>query len=161
MRIETLGENVMKSLRFAALGAALFVATTGATTGTSAQDVPRVYDVGPVWSISRIEVKPGQGDAYMAYLNKSWRATRIANQKSGHELAYKILSLDDPRDGEPNLLLMVQHKNYAAFDRPLDEEDAINKAVEASIGKTMPMADRETMRKSHGNRTAQELVFKK
>jgi hypothetical protein len=151
----------MKLLRFAALGAALLVATTGITTGATAQDVPRVYDVGPVWSISRIEVKPGQGDAYMAYLNKSWRATRMANQKSGHELGYKILTLEDSRDGEPNLLLMVQYKNFAAFDRPLDEEDAITKAVEAQMGKTMPIADRETMRKSHGNRTAQELVFKK
>ena len=147
----------MKSLRFAALGAALLVAATGAT----AQDTPRVYDVGPVWAISRIEVKPGQGDAYMAYLNKSWRATRMANQKSGHETGYKIISLEDSRDGEPNLLLMIQYKNFAAFDRPLDEEDAITKAVEASMGKVIPMADRETMRKSHGNRTGQELVFKK
>ncbi len=143
----------MKSLHFAALGAALFVATVGVTTGASAQDVPRVYDVGPVWSISRIEVKPGQGDAYMAYLNKGWRATRMANQKSGHEMAYKILTLEDSRDGEPNLLLMIQYKNHAAFDRPLDEEDAVTKAVEASMGKTMPMADRESMRKSHGNRS--------
>lgn len=147
----------MKLLRFAVIGAAMLVGSAGA----SAQDVPRVYDVGPVWSISRIEVKPGQGDAYMAYLNRGWKATRLANQKSGHELSYKILSLEDPRDGEPNLLLMIQYKNHAAFDRPLDESDAVTKAVEASMGKTMPVADRETMRKSHGNRTAQELVFKK
>lgn len=147
----------MTSLHFAAFGAALLIGSATA----SAQDVPRTYDVGPVWSISRIEVKPGQGDAYMAYLNKGWKATRLANQKSGHELGYKILSLEDPRDGEPNLMLMIQYKNHAAFDRPLDEDDAVANAVEAQMGKSLPMADREAMRKSHGNRTAQELVFKK
>lgn len=147
----------MKTLHFAAFGAALLL---GAAS-VSAQDVARTYDVGPVWTISRIEVKPGQGDAYMAYLNKGWKATRLANQKSGHEMGYKVLWLDDPRDGEPNLLLMVQYKNHAAFDRPLDEEDAVTKAVEASMGKSMPMADREAMRKSHGTRTAQEAIFKK
>jgi quinol monooxygenase YgiN len=151
----------MKILHFAALGAAFLVSAAGVSVGASAQDVPRVYDVGPVWTISRVEVKPGQGDAYMAYLNRSWKATRLANQKSGHELAYKIMTLEDSREGEPNLLLMIEYKNHAAFDRSLDETDAVNKAVEASMGKMMPLADRETMRKQHGTRTAQELVFKK
>lgn len=146
----------MKTLALS-LAAALLA---GAVTA-SAQDVPRTYDVGPVWTWSLIEVKPGMGDAYLALLNGNWKAERLARQKAGVEMAYKIISIDDPRDGEANLVLMVQYKNRAAFDLPLDQDDAISKAVEASMGKAMPLPEREKMRISRGTRTGQELVFKK
>jgi hypothetical protein len=146
----------MKLIHFA-VGAAMLAGTTAAT----AQDVPRTYDLGPVWTWSLIEVKPGMGDAYMAYLTGGGKAQRLARQKAGYELGYKILSVDDARDGEANLVLMIQYKNHAAFDITPEQDDAVDKAVEASMGKTPPLADREKMRISRGNRTGQELVFKK
>ena len=146
----------MKLIHFA-IGAAMLAGATAAT----AQDAPRTWEPGPVWTWSMIEVKPGMGDAYLAYLNSGWKAQRLARQKAGYELGYKIISVDDARDGEANLVLMIQYKNHAAFDMTPEQDDAVNKAVEASIGKTPPLADREKMRTSRGSRTGQELVFKK
>jgi hypothetical protein len=145
----------MKLMHFA-VGAAMLAATTAA----SAQDVPRAWTPGPVWSFSLIEVKPGMGDAYLNYLSKGWKASRLAAQKAGYEMGYKIVTIEDARDGEANLLLMIQHKNYASFDVTPDQYDEITKGVEASLGKTPPLTDREKMRTSRGSRTGREVVFK-
>lgn len=146
----------MKMIHFA-VGAAMLAGATAAI----AQDVPRTYDMGPVWTWTLVEVKPGKGDAYMAMLNGPWKAQRIARQKAGYELGYKIITMDDPRDGEPNLVTMIQYKNHAAFDVSLDQLEAIDKATEASTGKPLSLAERDMLRKIHGTRTGQELVFKK
>jgi hypothetical protein len=139
-----------------AVGAALLA---GATTAT-AQDTPRSWTPGPVWTFSLIEVKPGMGDAYLNYLSKGWKASRLAAQKAGYEMGYKIVTIEDPRDGEANLLLMIQHKNYASFDVTPDQYDEITKGVEASMGKTPSMEDRAKMRTSRGSRTGREVIFK-
>lgn len=146
----------MKIMQFA-VGAAMLAASAAA----SAQDAPRAWDPGPVWTFSLIEVKPGMGDAYLNYLSKGWKASRLAAQKAGHEMGYKIVTIEDARDGEANLLLMIQYKNYAAFDVTPDQIDEVVKAVEAQSGKTPPLADREKMRTSRGSRTGREVVFKK
>lgn len=139
-----------------AIGAALLAGTTAA----SAQDAPRAWTPGPVWAFSLIEVKPGMGDAYLNYLSKGWKASRLAAQKAGYEMGYKIVTIEDARDGEANLLLMIQHKNYASFDTTPDQYDDITKAVEAQMGKTPPLTDREKMRTARGSRTGREVIFK-
>jgi hypothetical protein len=139
-----------------AVGAAMLA---GATTA-GAQDTPRSFTQGPVWTFNLIEVKPGMGAAYLNYLSKGWRASRLAAQKAGYETGYKIVSIDDARDGEANLLLMIQYKNYAAFDTTPEQLDEIGKAVEGQFGKTPSLEEREKMRTNRGDRTGREIIFK-
>lgn len=144
----------MKLILAAAAGAAALALSTAAT----AQE--RVYDNGPVWDISYVETKPGKFDEYMAYLSTGWRASNEAAKKAGLVLDYKVLTLADPRDGEPDLILMVEYKNMAAFDTPLEEQEAVSKQVFGSVAAAnQGMIDREALRKQRGDLIAREVHF--
>jgi len=127
-----------------------------------AQSAARVYDNGPVWVISFIETKPGMFDDYMAYLAHQWRDTNEADKRAGYVLDYKVLSLNEARDHEPDVVLMVEYKNMAAFDRPLAEQEATSaKAFGSVVKSNQAFASRESMRATRGGFTAREMVFLK
>jgi hypothetical protein len=131
-------------------------------SSAQAQNAPRTYDLGPVWQVSYVETKPGMFDDYMAYLNSTWRNIQEANKKKGDVLDYRVLSVDSPRDGEPDVLLLVQYKNMGVFDRSLDENDVTTASAFGTVLKSnQAAASRESIRKLRGNVTARELRFKK
>lgn len=125
-----------------------------------AQQAERVYDNGTVWTISQVETKPGMFDDYMKYLSSTWRQIQEADKKAGYVLSYKVLAVDSVRDHEPDVLLMVEYKNMAAFDRSLDEQD---KATAATFGSTVKAnqssISRESMRVLRGGQTLREVKF--
>ena len=144
-------------LRAAALAAGLALCATGAA---QAQTAERVYDNGPVWVISYIETKTGMFDDYMAYLSTKWRETNEMDKKAGYVLDYKVLSVDAPRDHEPDVILMVEYKNMAAFDRPLAESEATSaKAFGSVVKSNQAFAARDAMRTNRGNVTTREIKF--
>ena len=144
-------------LRAAALAAGL---TLGASGAAQAQTAERVYDNGSVWVISYIETKTGMFDDYMAYLSTKWRETNEIDKKAGYVLDYKVLSVDSPRDHEPDVILMVQYKNMAAFDRPLAESEATSaKAFGSVVKSNQAFAGRDAIRTTRGNVTAREVKF--
>jgi len=144
-------------LRAAALAAGL---TLGASGAAQAQTAERVYDNGPVWVISYIETKTGMFDDYMAYLSTKWRETNEMDKKAGYVLDYKVLSVDAPRDHEPDVILMVEYKNMAAFDRPLAESEATSaKAFGSVVKSNQAFAARDAMRTNRGNVTTREIKF--
>jgi hypothetical protein len=131
-------------------------------SSAQAQNAPRTYDLGPVWQVSYIETKPGMFDDYMAYLSSTWRNIQEVDKKKGDVLDYRVLSIDSPRDGEPDVILLVQYKNMAVFDRSLDETDATMASAFGSVPKSNQAAvSRESIRVLRGNVTARELTFKK
>jgi hypothetical protein len=141
----------------AALAAGLTLCAAGVA---QAQTAERVYDNGPVWVISYIETKTGMFDDYMAYLSTKWRETNEADKKAGYVLDYKILAVDSPRDHEPDVMLMVQYKNMAAFDRPLAESEATSaKAFGSVVKSNQAFAGRDAMRTNRGNVTVREMKF--
>lgn len=143
----------------AILVSAVFALALGASA--HAQTAARTYDQGPVWEIGYIETKPGMFDDYMAYLNSTWRGIQDENKKRGDVLDYRILSVDNPRDGEPDVILLIQYKNMAVFDRSLDEQDAIQaKAFGSVIKSNQAAVSRESLRELRGGLTARELKFK-
>lgn len=149
----------MKMTRTAALAGAL---SLGIGLGAvQAQTADRVWDTGSVWQVSRIETKPGMFNQYMAYLNGPWRQIQEARRKSGQVLSYKILSLVDVRDGEPDLMLMVELKNMAVLDESPAEADRVNAAVFGSgQAATQSQISREAMRTQRGQLLMRELKFK-
>jgi hypothetical protein len=152
----------MKNLIRAAAMAAALSLTLGAASAAQAQSAERVYDNGPVWVISYVETKTGMFDDYMAYLSKQWRESNEADKRAGVILDYKVLAVDQPRDGEPDVILMVQYKNMAAFDRPLAEAEATSAKVFGSVVKSnQAFAGRNAMRTNRGGLSAREMLFVK
>jgi hypothetical protein len=138
----------------------LGVAVAALAGAAVAQEQPRAWKPGTVWRVNVVEVMPGRADDYMRMLNTVWKAQRMANQKSGHEKSYKIMWADDQRDGQPNLVLMIEYPNMAAMDRPPEEDDKVNAAIAAQGIKAASVAERDAMRKQRGSRLYHEVQFK-
>ena len=150
-------EGQMKALlRAAALGAALWLACV---TPMQAQNAPRVYENGSVWQISYIETKPGKFDDYMANLNGAWKQSNELRKKAGDVLSYKVLAVNSPGDGKPDLILMVEYKNMAVFDRSQAEVEKQTAELFGLVARGR--LDREAQRTQRGSLLTRELVFSK
>ena len=108
------------------------IAMLGLSAAASAEDT-RPYDNGPVWDVSAIKTKPGHFDDYMKFVATSWRAEQEAAKAKGWVLDYKVFSVTDPRDNEPDVILAIEYKNMAVFDVSQDENDALMKKVFGSL----------------------------
>jgi uncharacterized OB-fold protein len=145
-------------IRGAALAAALSVSGLSVA---QAQTAARVYDNGTVWAISYVETKPGMFDDYMAYLNSSWRQTQELAKKAGDVVSYKVLAVDNPRDHEPDVILLVEFKNMAVFDRALDDLDKQTTTVFGSpVKANQASVSREQVRVLRGSLLTREVKFK-
>lgn len=126
-----------------------------------AQVAPRPYEQGAVWEITNVQTKPGQFDNYMKFVSGPWRKTQEALKKVGVVLDYKVLTLADTRDGEPNLILLVEWKNMGVFDASLDEQDSITKQVFGSVTAADQGAmDREVVRHIGSDILTRELLLR-
>jgi hypothetical protein len=139
---------------------ALALSSTALAQAPAASGVP--YTNGPVWTYSYIDVKPGQFDNYMRYLSGNWRRSQEVAKRMGDVLDYKVMAVDSPRANEPDLILAVQWKNMAVFDRSPDEvEAAMTQALSLSPEqRSQGSIDRESMRSNVGGMTVRELKFK-
>ncbi|QUD88681.1 hypothetical protein [Phenylobacterium montanum] len=136
-------------------------ALLAAPMAASAQDAARPYDNGPVWDVAAIQTKPGHFDDYMRFVATVWKARQEALKAKGVVLDYKVLTVQDQRDNEPDLFLMVEYKNMAAFDVPLDDFDAMAKKEFGSVTASAKAAvDRETIRTQRGDIITRELILK-
>lgn len=127
----------------------------------SAAEPVRPYDNGPVWDVAAIQTKPGHFDDYMRFVATSWRALQEELKKQGQVLDYKVLTVADPRDNEPDIYLLVEWKNMAAFDTPLDKQDALTRKMFGSVADANKAGlDRESIRTLRGDMLTRELILK-
>ncbi|HEY2356883.1 MAG TPA: hypothetical protein VGH86_05500 [Phenylobacterium sp.] len=146
----------MKMLAGAAFAATMLI---GCAAGSAqAQTAERTYENGPVWTVGYVETKPGMFDDYMAYVAGPWRALQEAGKKRGDILDYKVLAVDSPREHESDVILLIEFKNMAVFDRALADLDKDTNAVFGSNPASNKAAvKREEIRVLHGGVTAREL----
>lgn len=149
----------MRFLTRAMMAGALCLA---AAAPAAAQTAQRTYENGPVWTVGYVETKPGMFDDYMAYLAGPWKVLQEAGKKRGDILAYHVLSVDSPREHESDVILLIEYKNMAVFDRALSELDQDTTAAFGStVGGNKAAVKREDIRVLHGGVSARELVFPK
>lgn len=124
-------------------------------------DDHRVYeDGGSVWSVSFIETKPGYFDDYIANLDQIWRRYLDEQKKEGLVLSYKMIPIAFPRDGEPNLMLMVEFKDWSVFNRGNEYFDELAKKLQGGVDQaTQSNVDREELRALRGGFVGQEISF--
>lgn len=89
-------------MRYLMIGAAMLAVLS--TTPASAQQ--SAMKDGPMWTAARIAVEDGQMENYMDYLAKTWATTQDYAKSQGWLLDYHILQSVNPRDGEPNIVLI-------------------------------------------------------
>ena len=127
-----------------------------------AQDNEKKYEFGSVWVITDIEIKPGHFDNLVNdHLATEYKKYIEEYIKDGKAVSYKILTVDSPRDGEPNLILMVEYPNWAVFDTPQEYWENVAKKVQGSLDEAQSKyIDRGKIRTIRGSKTAIELNFK-
>lgn len=119
------------------------------------------YKPGSVYEISYIKVLPGQFENYMDYLSGNWKKRQEFAKKEGVVLSYKVLSVNNARNGEPDLVLMIEYKDYGS----IAEREAFGKKLDAYMAQTARAAEeasasRQKMRELMGSMELQELVLK-
>jgi hypothetical protein len=148
----------MKILKTLYAGAALMVAATMAVPA-AAQESP--LKPGSVWVASRIDVLPGQGPAYSDYLATEWKKEMDWGKAEGHILSYRIMTTNHARNGEPDMILLIEYKDYAS----VAERQATGQRRNAAMGTNRIKSaagnlEREKIRTQMGSTEYQEWIVK-
>lgn len=148
----------MKMMKSFYAGAALLVAATMAVPA-AAQESP--LKRGSVWVASQIDVLPGQNPAYTDYLATEWKKEMDWGKAEGYILSYRILTTNNRRNHEPDIILLIEYKDYGS----VAERDAIGKRYNEAmktdrIKNAAANLEREKIRKSMGSAEFQEWVVK-
>jgi len=81
------------------------------------------------------------------WLDTTWKAEQEAAKKAGYIQSYEVLLANPQGPNDPDILLVITYKNWAALDGGLAKGDEIAKQVEGSVAKAnQSEADRSKMR---------------
>jgi len=138
-----------------------FTAIALLLVGTSAFAQASSYTPGTVWTFSNIQIEPGQFENYMDFLATTWKKSNEFGKKEGNVVSYHVFQVNNPRNGEPDLILAIESKDYLTNAEQL----ALQKKYEAFLAmdqRKMNAAsgERKVMRKLLGNMELQELKLK-
>ncbi len=143
--------------RFAAVAA--FAAFAFTSFAALADD--HSYTEGAVVSVGYIRTVDGHFDDYMKWLDTTWKALQEAGKKKGYIVSYQVVAATPHGPNDPDLLLIVTYKNWAALDGSLAKGDEISKEIEGSVeAANKSQADRAKIRTVLGGDTYQVLELK-
>ena len=139
----------------------LVAATVLALCAASASAQAASYTPGSVWTLTNVVVEPGQFEAYLDWLGKEFKKTNDFGIKEGYILSYHVLQVNNPRAGEPDLILAIESRDYLsnaqqlAFQKKYEEFMAKdNRKMDVEAG------ERKVLRKINGSMELQELKLK-
>ena len=141
---------------------AAFAAVLGlAVTSVAAVADDHAYTDGPVVNVAAIRTEYGKFDDYMKYLDTTWKAEQEAAKKAGYITSYRVVTVEARGENDPDIYLVINYKNWAAFDGATAKGDAIAKQVEGTLATSNQGAvDRGKIRRVLGSWTGQELDLK-
>jgi hypothetical protein len=124
-----------------------------------AQEKP--YKEGTVWQVSFIKVKPGMFDVYMRDLATQRKKLMDEAKKQGLIVSERMFAGSAASRDDWDLMLMVEYKNWAAFDGLSDKFDALTLKLVGSEEKQIQiMVKRTEAREIVGEKFLQEITFK-
>ncbi len=129
--------------------------------GAAANAQASSYTPGTVWTFSSIQVEPGQFENYMDYLSKNWKKSNEFGVKEGNIVSYHVLAVNNPRNGEPDLILAIESKDYLTTAQQLALQKKYQEFMAMDSHKMdAGSGERKVMRKLSGSMELQELKFK-
>lgn len=139
----------------------LFVISALLSFATLAYADGRNYSDGPVVNVSSIRTTDGHFDDYMQWLATTWKQQEEAAKKAGLITSYRVLVAQPEGPNDPDIYLVIEYKNWAAFDGLGGKLDAVSAQVEGSVEKANKAeADRGKIRTVLGSRTVQVAQLK-
>ena len=130
-----------------------------ASTAALADD--HAFTDGPVVNVAAVRTEYGKFDDYLKYLDGNWKATQEAAKKAGLVLSYRVITVQPRNENDPDVYLITNYKNWAAFDGMTAKMDAIMKQVDGSLDAAGQHAvERGKIRRVLGEWTGLELILK-
>src|SRR5262249_28523658 len=121
----------------------------------------RAYTDGPVIQIAYVRTKYGMFDEYVKYLDNTYKKLMEEQKKAGIILDYGVYQAFPRGPHEPDIILTITYKNYAALDGLRDKVDPIMAKAFGSMESAGKAAvDRDKMRESLGGEVIQEIKLK-
>jgi hypothetical protein len=121
----------------------------------------RDYNDGPVVNVAAIRTVSGHFDDYMHWLATTYKKQQEAQKKAGLITSYRIIVVEPRGPNDPDIYLVTEYKNWAAFDGLGRKLDAISAQVEGSVDQAAhSQADRAKIRTVLGSQTMQEALLK-
>ncbi|MES2136821.1 MAG: hypothetical protein V4502_07150 [Pseudomonadota bacterium] len=143
----------MRKLMLAALSAAVMIVSAPAMAQDSS------VKTGPFWQAARIYVEDGQFENYMDYLTKTWANQQEYAKSQGWLLEYNILSSVNPRDGEPNVILLTRFNDFPSAAEVERRSDLMNQHMKLTDRSAAAASgDRIKMRKLMGSALYREML---
>lgn len=141
---------------------ALAAAVMSMSTMSSAlADDSKSYTEGTVTDVSSVRTKPGMFDAYMKWLDTTYKQLMEEEKKAGIIVDYAVYGAVPRSPHDPDLYLTVTFKNLAALDGLDDRLEPIERKVWATRDAANKAdADRESMREILGSQLIRRLNLK-
>ena len=119
------------------------------------------YSEGDVVSVAYVRTKYGMFDEYMRYLAGPYKKLLEHEKKDGLILDYGVYSTHAHNPHEPDIVLTVRYRNWAAFD---GLREKLNPLMTRNFGSldaaSKGAVDRDKVREILGDQVFQELRLK-
>ena len=140
---------------------AVFLCAAMFSVPALAQDHERNWENGNIIAVTDVTTEPGMFNAYINDLRGLWRVFLDQQIKDGNVLRYRMLVNSFGRDEEPNLILITEHPNWAAFDLSNEYFDELTKKLQGTLDNARNATlDRGKLRRIGGSNVYQEIKFK-
>lgn len=142
----------MRNWILGAAALAMVVATPAASQQSSMKG-------GPLWTAARIDVEDGQMERYMDYLTKTWMANQEYAKSQGWLLDYHVLQSINPRDGEPNIILITSYNDFPSAAEAERRDNILNQRMQLDDHSAdAASGQRRAMRKLMGSVMYREML---
>lgn len=142
----------MRKMFISAVCAAVMIATPASAQQSAMKD-------GAMWTAGRIAVHEGQMENYLDFLAKTWAANQAFAKSQGWLLDYHILQSVNPRDGEPNIILITRFADMPTAAESERRSNIMNQRMnQDDHSAAAASGQRNSMRKLMGSVLYRELV---
>lgn len=142
----------MRNWILGAAAAAMVIATPAASQQSAMK-------AGPLWTAARIDVEDGQMEKYMDFLTKTWMANQEYAKSQGWLLNYHVLQSINPRDGEPNIILITSYNDFPSAAEAERRDDILNQRMQLDAHSAEAASgQRRAMRKLMGSVMYREML---
>jgi hypothetical protein len=121
----------------------------------------RDWNDGPIQNVSFIRTVDGHFDDYMHWLATTYKKQQEAAKAAGLITRYEVLIGQPHNAQDPDIILITEYKNWAAFDHLGGKLEQISAKIEGSVEKAnQSQADRAKIRTLLGSDNVQVAELK-
>ncbi len=97
----------------------------------------------PVWTMEVLKVKPGMFGLALGSLDENWMRVRLEAKRQGAVLSYHRIADQDSRGNDPNIVLLTEFRDSAAYGAREKLFASIRKKLQNNTSDVIPLPQGE------------------